>query len=321
MENLSIINDNINNIIYYGYYGSYLYGTNTPSSDIDCKGVYIPSFKEVILNKYQDVKRINIDNYDIELYSLQKFIKLSLEGQTSSFDMLYTPIDKYLHTDNYIWSYIVDNRDKFKSKRLKRFISYARNQAFHYSDKNDRMYVLDKILNILNSSNDDEIILNNYFKILDKDSKDYDIISKYCTIIVNGDKVHQKFLKIMDIEIQLNTEIRYVKETIRKKLDKYGKRVSNSLGKLDLKAMSHAYRISIALKHLVEDGYYNYPLPETNIIMDIKLGILDNSYIINLVENIIDEVVELIDKSDLPLEPDVDFWNDYLVDLYRYKDL
>jgi hypothetical protein len=245
---------------------------------------------------------------------------MSLEGQTTSFDMLYTNTDKYLY-DNYIWRFIVDHKDTFKSKRLKRFMSYARNQAFNYSDKNDRMYVLNNILNILNTVDEDSMLNDHYLKIMDKNNKDYNIISKYCTIIINGDNLHQKFLKIMGSEIQLNTEIYYVKDTICKKLNKYGKRVSNNLGKLDLKAMSHAYRISTALKYLIKDGYYNYPLPETNIIMDIKLGILDNMNIIKLVENTIEEVEELIDNSDLPSEPNIDFWKNYLVDLYRYRDL
>jgi hypothetical protein len=306
--------DNLD-IVYCGYYGSHLYGTNTAISDIDYRGIYLPSFEDTILNRYDDSKSFKDNGNDIELYSLQKFIKMALQGQTVCFDMMYSPKDKRIKS-SYLWNYIIDHRNSFNSKQLKKFISYARNQAFHYSDKNDRMYVLNKILNYLNNIKDDTDIFGNHLNFLNINDRDYDIMNRYCIIKEYGDKIYNKFINIIGAEIQLNTEIRYVKDTIYKKLEKFGKRVISNFNTLDLKAMSHAYRISVALIHLIEDSEYTYPLPETDIIMNIKKGIFQNEYIIKLVEDTIDKSIDIINNSNLPDEPNVNFWNNWLVKVY-----
>ena len=45
--------------------GSHLFGTNTPESDIDYKGIYLPEPKDIILGKFKD-----------QLKSLQEMINL-----------------------------------------------------------------------------------------------------------------------------------------------------------------------------------------------------------------------------------------------------
>jgi predicted nucleotidyltransferase len=34
-------------------FGSALYGTSTPNSDLDLKGIYLPTAKEICLNSYK----------------------------------------------------------------------------------------------------------------------------------------------------------------------------------------------------------------------------------------------------------------------------
>ena len=66
--------------------GSHLFGTNTPESDMDYKGIYIPSKKDFLLSKVESTLNIKRDkevgakntkhDVDVELFTLQKFIQM-----------------------------------------------------------------------------------------------------------------------------------------------------------------------------------------------------------------------------------------------------
>jgi predicted nucleotidyltransferase len=142
-------------------FGSTLYGTSTPSSDTDYKGVYLVPLNNVLLGKVPKSKSNNTgndsskntaDDIDIEIYSLHYFIKLACEGQTVALDMLHAPLDFVEHyTDE--WKFIVDNRDKFYTKNLKAFVGYARKQAAKYSCRGSRLNTIDQVLKILKENN------------------------------------------------------------------------------------------------------------------------------------------------------------------------
>ena len=81
-------------------FGSHLYGTNTDKSDVDYKGVFLPSKTEILLNKVPKCKSFSTGNdsnknmpFDIdeEIYSLHYFIKLACDGQTVAMDMIHAP--------------------------------------------------------------------------------------------------------------------------------------------------------------------------------------------------------------------------------------
>ena len=66
-------------------FGSHLYGTATEISDIDHKGVYLPSKEEILLGKIpkchsystgDDISKNSPEDVDVEIYSFHYFIKL-----------------------------------------------------------------------------------------------------------------------------------------------------------------------------------------------------------------------------------------------------
>ena len=81
-------------------FGSHLYGTNTPDSDRDYKGVFLPTRREVLLGEIpKNITESTGNRYskngagdvDTEMFSLHQFIKLAIDGQTVAFDMLHAP--------------------------------------------------------------------------------------------------------------------------------------------------------------------------------------------------------------------------------------
>src|SRR5574343_15084 len=92
-------------------YGSHLYGTDTEDSDLDIKGIFMPSKREVFLNKIPKSITMNTNNTNIknssddvdkEFYSLHYFIKLALSGETVSIDMLHANEENILATSD-VW--------------------------------------------------------------------------------------------------------------------------------------------------------------------------------------------------------------------------
>src|ERR1700722_12924 len=82
-------------------FGSHLYGTSTPASDIDYKSVFVPCARDIILQRVKGTitnarpKGIGEKNYageiDVESHSVQSFLQLAPEGQTFALDVLFSP--------------------------------------------------------------------------------------------------------------------------------------------------------------------------------------------------------------------------------------
>jgi hypothetical protein len=82
-------------------FGSHLYGTDTPLSDLDLKGVYMPPARDILLQRVKPVISVNPPkpagqrnapgDVDREYFSLQRYLGLLAEGQTMALDMLFAP--------------------------------------------------------------------------------------------------------------------------------------------------------------------------------------------------------------------------------------
>lgn len=80
-------------------FGSHLYGTDTPESDLDFKAIYLPSAREIVLGNYKRTdnhsrkkklcERNTKDDVYVEILSLDQFLKLLTEGQTMALDILF----------------------------------------------------------------------------------------------------------------------------------------------------------------------------------------------------------------------------------------
>lgn len=110
------------NLIYETVVGSTAYGLNTPESDIDIKGVTIPT-KEYYFGmkvfKQQDCGKDHV------VYSLKKFIKMARDCNPNIIEMLYTD-DKHILFINELGKKLRENRELFLSKKAKfTFSGYA----------------------------------------------------------------------------------------------------------------------------------------------------------------------------------------------------
>ena len=115
-----------NRIMLLGLGGSYAYGTNNKSSDIDFRGVTLMMPSDLLglteFEQYED------DKTDTVIYGFNKLVKLLLECNPNTCEMLGLDEDQYLIRSE-LGQELIDNRRLFLSKRaIRSFGGYADTQ-------------------------------------------------------------------------------------------------------------------------------------------------------------------------------------------------
>ena len=290
-------------------FGSHLYGTSTPLSDTDYKGIYLPSKRDVILQTIKKSISFNSNNKNIknshtdtdeEYYSLQYFIKLALEGQTVAIDLLHS--NESIITSN-IWEYLKANRSKFYSKNLYSFVGYAKGQADKYGIKGSRMGSLEKVINIF---------------------QEYDPNKKLSTIknkILSGEfvEITEEFLTVNNRKFDWSAKIGYVLDILKKIYLNYGSRARDAKNNegIDWKAISHAFRATYQVEEIVDTGNLKFPLKNSEYLKKIKSTELNFLEVSKKLEDLIKTVSDKLENSSLPETPDTEFWNNFIVNIYE----
>jgi predicted nucleotidyltransferase len=137
-------------LLYLVKFGSHLYGTDTSESDVDYKGIFLPSKEQCFLQNVpksitystgkNDSKNTE-DDVDIQLWSLQYFLQLLSKGEINALDLCFsfTYPEVIEHKDNRM-NLIFDNHKKFFNvKDCNAYISYSINQSKKYGIKGSRL--------------------------------------------------------------------------------------------------------------------------------------------------------------------------------------
>lgn len=140
-----------NRIILMGLGGSYAYGTNNENSDIDFRGITLQSTSDLLgltsFEQYED------PNTDTVLYGFNKIVKLLLECNPNTIEMLGLDEEQYLIKTG-IGQELLDNKELFLSKRVaKSFGGYAGAQLRRLQNAvaRDTMQQQEREMHIMNS--------------------------------------------------------------------------------------------------------------------------------------------------------------------------
>lgn len=100
-------------ILFKSIVGSQAYGTSTPASDIDIKGVYLQPNDEILGTKYKE--QINVTK-DETYYELRRFLELAMSANPTILELMYSP-DRCIIEKSPKFDIILEHRDKFLTKK------------------------------------------------------------------------------------------------------------------------------------------------------------------------------------------------------------
>jgi predicted nucleotidyltransferase len=118
--------------IFLTLHGSHAYGTNTPASDLDFKGVAVPprQYFHGFLNRFEqaEFKRSARSESDAVIFDVRKFISLAADCNPSIIEVLFTDPANHVITTP-LSAKLLASRDLFVSRKAKHtFSRYAVSQ-------------------------------------------------------------------------------------------------------------------------------------------------------------------------------------------------
>jgi uncharacterized protein len=106
------------NTIFLTLAGSHAYGTNTPTSDVDRRGVCIPDDKAYYTGFMKKFEQYEDPSEDTTVYDLRKALSLIADCNPNMVDLLFADERSWIKTSSW-WEYVLDNRELFLSKRAR----------------------------------------------------------------------------------------------------------------------------------------------------------------------------------------------------------
>lgn len=114
-------------LIFMTVAGSRMYGTNTPDSDIDKRGVCVPP-RNVVMGFARKFDQQQFEGEDTIVFSLMKFMKLCVENNPNILELLFAPED-CIEVCTPTWEKLLERREDFISaKCYHSFSGYAHQQ-------------------------------------------------------------------------------------------------------------------------------------------------------------------------------------------------
>lgn len=322
-------------------FGSHLYELQTPTSDRDYKGIFIPHPRDILLGtapKAIDTStgdkssKNTIDDIDRQLYSLKKFISLACDGDTVALDMLHATDDK-LVANSEIWQYIRANRWRFYTTELTGLFGYVRKQAAKYGVKGSRLAALREVYEVLQKIVHDtwggaaaaDMGVNITKDLYGQRIKVKDIVSllpenEFCRFITDETQKSgcQQFYEVLGRKFQYTISVAEMKKSLYKLWDEYGERARQAEANegIDWKALSHALRGGYQLISIFRDGDIVYPLKESGFIKRVKTGGAKFSEVQEELEYAMQQVERLAAVSQYPKQVDREFWDSFVERVY-----
>jgi predicted nucleotidyltransferase len=302
----------IKNCILKIHTGSYLYGTNTPESDEDYIGIFIPDpiyllgikhIEQVDLStksKDESGKNTNEAN-DTVFYTLEKFVRLALDNNPNILEVLFVNPENILYY-NEIGKQLLSLRPHFLAKGAikQKYLSFAFSQKQKMIMKVENYDKLTELLSTLKENTISCTFLNEIDSPL-FERKGQEII-------------------LSDITLPANSPIKKAIKVIEKRVNRYGSRtiLMTKYG-MDTKFASNLIRLLYEGLELLEFGELRFPLVEADTILEIKQGKWKLEQVLELAEDLEKMVEQAYDNTFLPTHPNRKLIEDWLFNIYKQQ--
>ena len=257
-------------VILLGLAGSYSYGTNIETSDIDIRGITLNRKSDMIgLTSYE---QYTDENTDTVIFALNKIVQLMLSCNPNTIELLGLNEEHYLYLND-LGRMLLDNRKLFLSKRaINSFGGYADAQLRRLQNAlaRDSFPQAEKEQHIFNSVKNAMLDFNRQYRHFEIGSLEI-FIDKAINpeleteIFVNANMTHYP---LRDYASMWNTMSNVVRD-----YEKIGKRNKKKDDQHLNKHAMHLIRLFMMAIDILEKGEINtYREKEHDLLMDIRFG-------------------------------------------------
>ena len=264
--------------------GSHLYGTATPDSDLDIKGVYLPHARDILLQRIRPViseqrikghgEKNTAGDTDYDLYSPGKYLSLLAQGQSMALEMLFAPDSVMLEPPHQQWNALKALAPHILTKQAASFVNYCKQQAYKYGVKGSRIAAARIVLEALIEAEvqyGPSAKLNCALGTLTKLANN----NEFLTISFAPSQTSEILcLEVCGKKVLFNASIKSARLITQKTIDEYGARAlaAESNEGADWKSLSHAVRIGNQAIEFLKDHHITFPRPEAKHLLEIKQG-------------------------------------------------
>lgn len=304
-------------IILLGLSGSYSYGTNQDTSDLDVRGIALNQKSDLIgltsFEQYVD------DKTDTVVFGFNKMIRLLMECNPNTIELLGLNPEHYLYLSP-IGRELLDNRKLFLSKRaIKSFGGYADQQLRRLQNAlaRDHMAQEERERHIFNSVRNAMYDFKERYGVAD-----YGFMDLYTDKAENPD---------MDVEIFLDAAIKHYPlrdyrniwaelNNIIKEYDKIGKRNRKKDDNHLNKHAMHLIRLFLMAIDILKEGeIHTFRSDEHELLMEIRRGGFqkkDGTFraeFYEILEGYEKQLHRLAEETALPDQPDSEKIQDFVM--------
>jgi predicted nucleotidyltransferase len=297
-------------LVYLTYGGSTLFGLDTPKSDIDLKGLFLPSDLDtrqykpyhLDLSSNKTNEKNTENDVDIEMFSIETFFKMLLVGDTNAMDLLFSLFreDTILLKSNFS-DVIKSHYKELLCSNSKAFLGYVLSQTKKYGVKGERFNALKRVqgelLKYIRTARTHKV--GEFIEYLEVNK----VNIPYVEIHENKNKSRSNggglYLEVLSRQFIDTATVTYLKERLDSIEKDYGERSKRASKGIDYKSLSHALRIILEYEELLETHFIEFPLKEEKRKMILKVKLEDLSDFNNDYKQILkflEEKIELIDQ-------------------------
>jgi hypothetical protein len=289
-------------------HGSHAYGLNTPTSDLDIKGICIePHEYHLGFMHVFEQQESKTDKEDKVIYSLKKFARLAADSNPNIIEILHGSDEDILKID-YFGKKLLDHRYDFLSKKARfTFAGYAHAQLKRI--KTHRAWLLGPPKNppsrsdfgLPDTSSMSKSDLGAFEKVLDE-SPTIEMPKDVMSLYVRERQYQTAHAHWKQYQNWLKT-----RNPARAELEaKFG---------YDTKHAMHLLRLMRMCKEILESGTVIVKRPDREELLDVRNGRRSYKSLIEETERLENKCEELYKTSVLPKHPDRQKLDDIIVNL------
>lgn len=291
--------------------GSNLFGTNTPDSDLDLLGIFMPS--DEIVYGFQRCEEVDLSHVakndtgrntenaiDFKIHEYRKFVRLATQNNPNIIHALFVN-EPNIHFINEFGANLLSRKSMFIHKGAhNRFVKYADAQRHKMEIKPQNYKALEDGVELLGQMEDHLVMADACLRF---------------GVYPFKDSGKGKHIQCGDLHFERGVFIKKARKMIKERLSKATSRqvLFTKFG-YDVKFASNLIQLLLEGEELMLTGEIGFPLAYAQDVLDIKEGKHSVSQIIEWADDLVERARQACEKSELPAEPPAEEIETFVID-------